>query len=103
MVAVEQMLDAASRQSDSVPRQDGSVAAMHSLAICACVTIDDAPTWLIYAAADGGLMWRRVPDKMEPLDQWTRVSQREATRTRQRSCAGGGATLRTLGRRLGRR
>ncbi len=48
--------------------QNGKVVAKHALAICACVTEDDAPKWLIYDTADGGLMWRRVPDRMEPLD-----------------------------------
>ena len=47
--------------------QDGKVAAKHALAICACVTLDDAPKWLIYDTTDGGLMWRRVPDRMDPL------------------------------------
>jgi hypothetical protein len=67
VAAVEQELDAASRGSESVPIQDGRIIAQHALAICACVTADDAPKWLIYDTADGGLMWRRVPDRMDPL------------------------------------
>lgn len=39
----------------------------HALWICACVTPDDAPNWLVYATADGGLGWTRVPDGTDPL------------------------------------
>jgi hypothetical protein len=59
------MLDAA---REAVPMQDGKVAAGHALAICACVTLEVAPKWLIYDGADGGLMWHRVPDGVEPFD-----------------------------------
>ena len=62
------MLDAASGRSEPVATKDGKVATEHALSICACVTADDAPTWLIYETADGGLTWRRVPDRLEPLD-----------------------------------
>lgn len=36
--------------------------------LCACVTLDDAPTWLIYDTAEDGLVWCRVPDAIDPLD-----------------------------------
>ena len=68
VAAVEQMLDAASRQSVSSANAGAKVIATHALSICACVTADDAPTWLICDTADGALMWRRVPDRVEPLD-----------------------------------
>lgn len=68
MAAVEQMLDAASQKVDAAPLADQKVAVRHALAICACVTMEDAPTWLIHDVADGGLLWRRVPDGMEPFD-----------------------------------
>lgn len=48
--------------------EDEKVAAEHALGICACVTADDAPKWLIYDTADGRLMWRRVPARVESLD-----------------------------------
>jgi len=68
VAAVEQMLDSASLQSESMSNQQGEFKAKHALAICACVTADWAPTWLIYDSADGALRWRRVPDRTEPLD-----------------------------------
>lgn len=30
--------------------------------------MEDAPAWLIHDLADGGLLWSRVPDGVEPLD-----------------------------------
>jgi hypothetical protein len=32
------------------------------------MTMDDAPTWLVYDTSDGGVAWRRIPDALEPLD-----------------------------------
>ncbi|AIY17536.2 hypothetical protein KR76_13680 [Pimelobacter simplex] len=40
----------------------------HALAVCGCVTLDDAPTWLLYVTADGGFGWTSVPDGDESLD-----------------------------------
>lgn len=40
----------------------------HALAVCACITLDDAPTWLLYVTADGGFGWTRDPDADEALD-----------------------------------
>lgn len=65
---VEQMFDATSRLQDSLPTAAGKAAAEHALWICACVTNDDAPTWLICDTAAGGFVWRRVPNRVEPLD-----------------------------------
>ena len=41
---------------------------MHAVWICACVTLEDAPTWLIYEDRDGGLAWGRIPDGAEASD-----------------------------------
>ena len=41
--------------------------AEHALWICACITVDDSPTWLIYDTPDDQLVWMRVPDSVEPL------------------------------------
>lgn len=35
--------------------------------ICACVTIDEAPTWLIYQDMDATLRWCSVPPATEPF------------------------------------
>lgn len=67
--AVEQILTAAAPAAGSagVLSKD-RLAVTNALWICACVTIDDAPTWLIYDTPDGGLAWDRIPDGVEPLD-----------------------------------
>jgi hypothetical protein len=44
------------------------VIANHALWICACVTYEKRPTWLIYDTSTGELAWRTVPDGIEPLD-----------------------------------
>lgn len=52
-------------------RLDGSgtrPAAEHALWICACYSMDDAPTWLIYDEPDGSLRWCRIPDGSEATD-----------------------------------
>jgi hypothetical protein len=50
-----------------VPHHEGPVVT-HALSICACVTEDDAPTWLIHDAPQGdGLAWCRVPTGVEPF------------------------------------
>ena len=64
---VERMLHAAFRSQHSLPTEDGKAQAEHALWICACVTHDYAPTWLLCDTAAGGFMWRRVPERMEPL------------------------------------
>ena len=40
----------------------------HAPWICACVTRNEAPTWLIYDTVDDRVVWCRVPDEVEPLD-----------------------------------
>jgi hypothetical protein len=45
----------------------GQANANNALWICACVTIDESPIWLIYDTPEGQLAWLRVPDRMEPL------------------------------------
>ena len=50
---------------------DGSrthAVAVHALWICACVSMDDAPTWLIYDETDGTLRWCRVPGGLKASD-----------------------------------
>ncbi|HZZ97738.1 MAG TPA: hypothetical protein VFE19_12005 [Jatrophihabitantaceae bacterium] len=41
--------------------------APHALWICACVSADEAPTWLIYDDLNGEIAWFRVPEQTEPL------------------------------------
>lgn len=68
MAAVERILArsaAAEPLNDPVPKD--RVAANHALWICACVTVDESPTWLIYDTPEGGVAWRGVPDGVEPL------------------------------------
>ncbi len=60
---VEDILEAAhgARRSQSV--LDGRTAATAAAWICACVSLDDAPTWLISKSGeDDGIVWCRVPD-----------------------------------------
>lgn len=68
VVRVERILStAASRCSRPVPMCDGRPAATHALWICACVTFEDAPVWLIYDL-DDGIAWERVPGGVELFD-----------------------------------
>jgi hypothetical protein len=46
----------------------GAVPTTRALWICACVTMDDAPTWLIYEGTDGTLIWSRIPDGADVSD-----------------------------------
>lgn len=68
MDVVEQLLDAASGPSASMTSHNERAAVQHALAICACVTVDEAPRWLIYDTVDGGLRWRRVPGRSDALN-----------------------------------
>lgn len=46
-------------------RPDGSgprLVVEHALWICPCISMDDAPVWLIFDSADGTLHWCRLPD-----------------------------------------
>jgi hypothetical protein len=64
---VEAILAAASTSSGASPRTGSRPTAEHALSICACVTSDDAPTWLIYDTDGPGIAWCRVPEGAEPL------------------------------------
>ena len=65
---VEEILEAAAAQHPAAHRVgEGTPVAAHALWICACVSQNDAPKWLVYGAADGGLARRRVPDRVEAL------------------------------------
>ncbi len=66
---VEQMFESAAARNPVTgqPSRDRP-AATHALWICACITIDDAPTWLLYDTDEDGIAWCRVPDGLEPLD-----------------------------------
>lgn len=63
MSAVELILAAASSNSrGQVPKRGGRAVADRAVWFCACVTFEDAPTWLIYDMNDGAVGWCRVPD-----------------------------------------
>ncbi|WP_152659362.1 hypothetical protein [Demequina salsinemoris] len=55
---VEALLDAAARRH---PAGEWEGRARHALSICACITPDHAPSWLI-VDTDDGLGWERLPD-----------------------------------------
>ena len=67
VAAVEQILATAvpALPAHEVSGRDRST--NHALWICACVTVDESPTWLIYDTPCGQLAWCRVPDQVEPL------------------------------------
>jgi hypothetical protein len=63
---VEVILDgAATHLVEMAPAHGSRAQATHALWICACVTTDDAPTWLIYETVDGEMVWGRIPDATE--------------------------------------
>lgn len=69
MALVEEIFEAASaRSATPAPAPEGRPTARHALWICACVTGDDAPMWLIYDTDEDGVAWCRVPDAVEPRD-----------------------------------
>jgi hypothetical protein len=69
VAGVEEILQAASsRRPYPAKAPEGMQRARHALWICACVTADDAPTWLIYDTDQDGVAWCRVPDAVDPLD-----------------------------------
>lgn len=49
-------------------------AVVSALWICACVTLDDAPTWLIYIDDADHVAWCRIPDGAEAEDVVDAVS-----------------------------
>ncbi|MBO0883394.1 MAG: hypothetical protein J2P17_24280 [Mycobacterium sp.] len=69
VVLVEQILAAAAAAAGSVDiLRKGRLAVTQALWICACLTIDDSPRWLIYETPNGDLGWNRIPDGADPLD-----------------------------------
>lgn len=69
VAAVEQILGAAnSREAEAASAGDRQPVVSYALWICACESLGDAPTWLIYYEPDGGFAWLRVPDRVEPTD-----------------------------------
>ena len=48
--------------------RDGRVVVDRAVWFCACATLDEAPTWLIYETSDGRVEWCRVPDGSEITD-----------------------------------
>jgi hypothetical protein len=65
---VEALLDGVAKRLSQVSSRARRPAAKHALWICACWTLDDAPTWLIYEDADGGVVWGRIPGGDEASD-----------------------------------
>ena len=67
MAPVEHILGrVATRRDATAPPHGNRPKARHALLICACVTLEDAPIWLIYDDRDdGALVWGRVP----PVDE----------------------------------
>ena len=60
---VEEILKgAAERHPTASPAVDGRPRAARALWICACVSMDDGPTWLIYEDTTGGIAWSRLAD-----------------------------------------
>ena len=53
--------------TQSMPSNE-SLATTVALWICACVSMDDAPTWLVYEDGERGMAWCRVPDGVEVSD-----------------------------------
>jgi hypothetical protein len=69
VAVVEALLDGvATRLAPAATPQQSRATATHLLWICACVTMDDAPTWLIYEDSDGELVWGRIPDGHQASD-----------------------------------
>jgi hypothetical protein len=50
------------------PKPEHRTVTSRALWICPCLSMDDAPTWLIYHTAEDTVAWCRVPDAVEPLD-----------------------------------
>lgn len=67
---VEEILAAAAAAAGEVPTEDGRAVADRAVWLCACVADNgpEAPTWVIYDVANGGLGWRLVPDRLDVSD-----------------------------------
>jgi hypothetical protein len=63
---VEALLNRAAtyREVARTRRSNEPLATASALWICACVTMDDAPTWLIYEDGEDGMAWSRISDKV---------------------------------------
>lgn len=59
---VEAILWAATRPYDAIPLAPADLPhADHALWICACVSEEDAPTWLVHDAPADHIAWCRIP------------------------------------------
>ena len=65
---VERILETGRRTRPPAGRPIEQVTAAHALWICACITIGEAPTWLIWETAEEGIAWCRVPDGVSEHD-----------------------------------
>ena len=59
---------AAARSTGQVPMRAGRAVVDRAVWFCACVSLEEAPTWLIYETFDGKVGWCRVPDGSEITD-----------------------------------
>lgn len=64
MAAIEEMLDRAEARHRAGEWQGR---ARHVLWICACVTLDRSPDWIIFDT-DDGVGWRRWPDYLPDVE-----------------------------------
>lgn len=65
---VEALLErAATKFAARAPSHGSRPMATHALLICACVTPEDAPRWLVYEDRDGSIVCR-IPDRAEVSD-----------------------------------
>lgn len=62
MPLVEAILDERAARLSADLSHGQRIMARHALWICACVTLRDAPTWLVYDDHDGRVWWCRLPD-----------------------------------------
>ena len=65
---VERILETGRRTAPPAGQPTERATATHALSICACITSGEAPTWLIYEPAEGGIAWSRVPDGVNEHD-----------------------------------
>jgi hypothetical protein len=65
---VEALLRKAATFRDVSGLRNGPVSTTHALWVCACVTTDEAPIWLVYEEKDSGTVWCRVPDEADIED-----------------------------------
>ena len=65
---VESILISAAFRGPRPTPEEAKPHAARALWVCACVTSDDAPTWLIYETDGGAVKWCRVADGVEAAD-----------------------------------